>query len=74
MATFRDASGRSVGKLSIGPVSAAKRQNRTGLVARTATGKIPRKTKLVHVAVKAVRTDGSYNDCYADNLSLTIVQ
>jgi len=72
VATFLSASGTSLGTVHIGPVSAAQRKSTTNLLPRTATAKVPAKTRSVSVAVRAVRTDGSYNDGYADNLSLTL--
>lgn len=71
LATFRDASGHALGLVRIGPVTSAQRKGTTSLIARTATAKVPRKTRSVNLSIRAVRTDGSYNDGYADNLTLT---
>jgi len=70
VATFLDASGASLGSVRIGPVTPGQRKSTTTLIARTATARVPAKTRGVSVVLRAVRTDGSYNDGYADNLSL----
>lgn len=72
VATFRNASGATLGSIRIGPVTPAARKGATTLLARTATAKVPARTRVIHVDVQAVRTDGAYNDGYADNLSLTL--
>jgi hypothetical protein len=71
-ATFRDVSGNKLGGITIGPVTPAQRGNNTTMLAKSATAKLPAKTRSIEVALHAVRTDGSYNDGYADNLSLTL--
>ena len=71
-ASFLDASGQKLGLLKIGPVTPAQRKSGTTLIARSAAGKVPVKTRSIQVALTAVRTDGSYNDGYADNLKLTL--
>ncbi len=49
-------------------MTAAQRSNKTGLLARTATGALPAKTRAVVVRIVATRLDGRYNDGYADNI------
>lgn len=73
-AYFQDGTGATTGTAVIGPVSQADRQGNTGLLSRTATGKLPVHTRKVHLVLDLVRTDGSYDDGYADNLSLVLSQ
>jgi hypothetical protein len=70
--TFQDALGNALGTGSIGPVTASDRSNQTGLLARSSDGAVPSGTRKVLVVVSMVRTDGTANDGYADNLSLVL--
>lgn len=73
-ASFRSATEASLGSLSIGPVSAADRDDQTEMLARSAAALIPKGTRAIDVtmgASGAVAGD-SYNTAFADNLSLTI--
>lgn len=72
IATFLDGAGKTLGSVRIGPVSPAQRKNETTLLLRSARASVPAKTRKLAIHVNAVRTDGSYNDGYADNLSLTL--
>jgi hypothetical protein len=56
----------------LGPVSNTDRGNLTGLLFRETTGFIPVGARSVEVQLSAVRQAGSYNDGYADNLSLVL--
>jgi hypothetical protein len=58
--------------VKIGPVTASARKLATGMLKKTITGAIPKKTRTIRVTLGANRTAGDYNDGYADNLSLTI--
>ncbi|HEX6777739.1 MAG TPA: hypothetical protein VF099_06030 [Ktedonobacterales bacterium] len=69
---FEDASGKALGKAQIGPVLAADRNNVTGFLSRTTTGKAPKGTRKIVVTLTMTRVSGSANDGYADNLSLTL--
>ena len=71
-ATFLNSAGAQLGTLSVGPVTAADRNNTTQLLRRSASGTVPPGTRTVRVVLTATKTDGSYNDAYADNLSLTL--
>lgn len=71
-ATYLGQSGARLGTIKIGPVSATERKLATGLLKKTATGTIAKKTRTIRVTLGATRTSGNYNDGYADNLSLTI--
>jgi hypothetical protein len=71
-ATFLGSGGQELGHLTIGPVTATDRGMNTNLLARSTTGDVPAGARKVHVVITATRTDGSYNDAYVDNLSLTL--
>jgi hypothetical protein len=71
-ATFLGSAGEQLGTLSIGPVTAADRDNTTQLLPRSGSGTVPPRTRTVRVVLTATKTDGSYSDAYADNLSLTL--
>jgi hypothetical protein len=59
---------------TVGPVTEAKRKGNTGLWFRSASGKVPAGARFALVTVRMTREQGSYNDGYADNLSLTLVK
>ena len=69
---FEDSSGKVLATAHIGPVSATDRQNTTGILKRSTTGKVPKDTVKLVVTLLMTRTDGEYNDGYADNLSLIL--
>jgi len=71
-ARFLSGTGEALGELVIGPVLAADRTNTTGLLFRGATNAVPAGTRQILVTLDTVRTSGSYNDGYADNLSLVL--
>ena len=68
--TFQSASGTALGTGSIGPVTSSDRAGVTGLLQRSSTGAVPAGTRTVSVVLSLVRTEGTANDGYADNLSL----
>ena len=68
--TFQNASGVILGTGSIGPVTAADRKDATGLLQRSSNGTVPSGTRTVLVVLSMLRTDGTANDGYADDLSL----
>lgn len=70
--TFRASNDTSLGTASIGPVSNTDRNNLTGLLFRSDDGTVPTGTRLIDVTLTDTRLDGSYNDGYADNLSLIL--
>ena len=70
--TFRDGSGTSVGTASIGPVTAADRNNVTGMIASKSTGIVPAGTRSVDVLMQMTRAQGVYNDGYADSISFSL--
>jgi hypothetical protein len=69
---FRDKHGTVLASTTIGPVMAIDRTDITELVKRHALGTVPAGAKTVLVQLIMVRTAGTYNDGYADNLSLTL--
>jgi hypothetical protein len=72
-ASYLSAAGASLGSLSIGPVSAADRNDHTELLARSATAIIPKHTRTIDVTMSAGGgAAGQYDTAFADNLSLTI--
>ena len=71
--TFLDQAGRSLGTLKIGPVTPGDRSNRTQLLRRSASGKVPRLTRRARILLTSVFLDGAvYNDGYVDDVSLTL--
>jgi len=72
-ATWLDAAGNPVGTpLTIGPVTPADRANVTTLLPRSASATVPAATRSARVVISAVRTNGSYNDGYADSIGLEL--
>jgi hypothetical protein len=69
---FKDRHGVTLQSDTIGPVDATNRGGLTGLLLRGANGSVPVDAKTVLVRLVLVRTDGTYNDGYADNLSLKL--
>ncbi len=57
---------------TIGPVTAADRNSVTGLLYRTVSGSVPAKARKAVTILTLTRLEGSYNDGYADNLSLKL--
>lgn len=70
--TFTDARGARLGTSSIGPVTNTDRQNVASLLERSDSGKVPAGTRWIDVELRMVRAVGTWNDGFADNLSLTI--
>jgi hypothetical protein len=70
---WKDAAGVVVGSHSIGPVLASHRNNATGLLERSIIGSVPISTRIADVWIYLTRTDQTYNDGYADNVSLELI-
>jgi hypothetical protein len=70
--TFENASGATTGSVSLGPVTAGRRDSNSELLYRHQIGRVPAGTVSVKVALVMVRTDGSDNDGMADNLSFSL--
>ena len=60
------------GSINIGDYGAAFRNNNTDLFSASAKGSLPIGTRTIQVSVNMTRTNGTYNDGYADNLSLVL--
>lgn len=71
-AVFRSAANAELGRTTIGPVTAADRNNQTSLHQRSAAAPVPPGTRSMQVVLTARRSEGSYNDGYLDNVSLTL--
>ncbi len=80
-ASFESAAGiplpgaeETLGKVSIGPVSAADRSDHTELLAQSATALVPKGTRTIEMTITAngQGDTSQYNTAFADNLSLTI--
>ncbi len=64
--------GAVLDSIRVGPVSPTERGGVTSLMSRTETAKVPPETRKVVVTITARRTEGTLNDGYADNVSLTL--
>ncbi len=69
---FLGANGATLGSLEIGPVTAADRGDQTTLLPRNASGAVPASTRSIKVVITGTRLSGTYNDAYADNVSLSL--
>lgn len=72
--TYLDASGAELGSISLQTVTATDRANTTGLLKRKASGSVPVGTRSARVVLTMTRLAGSYNDGYADSLSLVLTK
>jgi hypothetical protein len=71
-AYFLNTSNLNLGTAFIGPVTNSDRGDLTGLLFRTTSGTIPIGTRTIKLDLNMTRLEGSYNDGYADNLSLVL--
>ena len=69
---FLAADGSSLGSIQTGFPTAADRDGLTRFLTYSRTGQVPPGTRRMSFSVTAQRTDGTYNDGYADNLSLSL--
>jgi hypothetical protein len=70
-ATFLDAAGQPLAAaVSLGPVTLAERGGLTGFLPRQQDGLVPSGTRQVLLGLVMTRTDGVYNDGYADAIEL----
>jgi SdrD B-like domain len=69
---FQNNSNGLVSQVSIGPVTNTNRNNMTGLIEKSLNGTIPATTRFIQVQIHFEGGAGSYNDGYADNLSLVL--
>jgi hypothetical protein len=72
--TWLSGADKALGHTTIGPVTEAQRDGNTGLWFRSTSGKVPGGARFALVTLRMTREQGSYNDGYADNLSLTLVR
>jgi hypothetical protein len=72
--TWQTKTGKALGSASIGPVRSNARRGVTGLLRRKTSGRVPRGAVKALVRLSMKRTDGTYNDGYADNLSLVLTK
>jgi hypothetical protein len=72
-ASFLNGSSNGIGGSDIGPVTVSDRVgSTTELLFRSATGTVPPGARSIEIVLAATRFDGSYDDGYADNLSLVL--
>ncbi|GAA4901003.1 phosphoesterase [Streptomyces coeruleoprunus] len=70
---FRDSRGTPLALSVLGPVTAAERKSRTGLVRREAVAAVPPGARTARVLLSLTRTgSGTSNDGYADAVSLVL--
>jgi hypothetical protein len=63
----------NLGSFSLGPVTPAQRANQTGFLLRSLAGlQVPPNTTRLHVVLTMTRATGTFNDAYADSLSLVL--
>lgn len=67
---FRDIDHFFVDQRSVGPVSASDRSNANGLLNRSVTDEVPFGARFAQVQIHFERVVPTYNDGYADNVSL----
>ena len=70
--SFRNLSNTPLGGATLGPVTVDDRGEETGLFLRSTSGGIPVGTRNALVNLEMTRLQGTYNDGYADNLSLVL--
>ncbi len=71
-AEFKKWDGTILSTVALGPVSAADRNNQSGLLQRILNGQVPVGTRMVRITMTMTRTDAANNDGLADNLSLIL--
>lgn len=71
-ATFLGAAGQALGVMSIGPVTPLERNSQSVFLPRGTSAAVPAGTRSVDVRVIATRSEGSYNDGYADNVGFAL--
>jgi hypothetical protein len=71
-AYFLNASGQTNQSLWIGPVTPAQRNNQTGFLYEQSSARIPIGTRTIRCSLVMTRSNGAYNDGYADDLSLVL--
>ena len=72
--TFLDEQGNPVGQVTLPSIGPQERQDKTGLFPVALSDYIPQGAYSVLVTVTFQGNDGGFNDGYADNLSLTLME
>src|SRR3954470_13577383 len=67
---LRSGAGVTLATLHLAPISAADRKGETTLIRRIASITVPAGARNAVTTITLTRTEGSYNDGYADNVSL----
>jgi len=70
--TWLNAHAKSLGSAHIGPVTVKDRRSQTELLERSTAGRVPHHAAQARIVVTMSRSDGSYVDGYADQLSLVL--
>ncbi len=71
-ASFISANGSTLRSFSIGPVTAADRDDQTELLPLSAQNAVPVGTRTIKMTIVASGQLADYDDAFADNLSLTL--
>lgn len=71
-AAFLNSASAQLAVVQLGPVLASDRGNVTGLFERTAIGMVPAGSRVARIEVLFVRSGGSSNDGYADQIALAL--
>ena len=69
-AEFRDPAGDPLGRVHVGPVTAADRGGATNLLPRSTSGAMPPLTRSIAVTLRSVPAAGGYDDAYFDSVAL----
>jgi choice-of-anchor C domain-containing protein len=72
VATFLDVNGTTLRQITLGPVTAEDRRQKTGLFPLSKSGMLPKGTREIEFELQMTRAEGTYNDGYADNLSFRL--
>src|SRR3954471_5719798 len=67
---LRNAAGATLATLHLAPITAADRKGETTLLPRTASVTVPAGARTALTTITLTRAEGSYNDGYADNVTL----
>lgn len=71
---FLNAQGKSLGGFKIGPVTPAQRANTTGMMPVQAVRRVARTCRTLRVTIASPGGSGTYDDAYADNVALRLLQ
>lgn len=71
---FLSARGKALGGFKIGPVTPAQRDNMTAMMPVQAVHAVARSSRTLRVTIASPGGTGTYDDAYADNVSLRLLQ